>query len=48
MWLVFLDQPHSVALWDVEWGAEVEWLDESLLEVWLRAKGVYDSIREDT
>lgn len=46
-WLVFLDQPDKVALWDAEWGDEFEWLEGSLLDVWLKAKEMYDAIRTD-
>jgi hypothetical protein len=46
--LVFLDQPQRVALWDAEWGDEIEWLGGSLLDVWLQAKDMYDVIRKDT
>jgi hypothetical protein len=48
MWLVFLDQPQRVALWDAEWGDDVKWLAGSLLDVWLKAKAVYDGMRKDT
>jgi hypothetical protein len=46
MWLVFLDQPQRVALWDPEWGDEVEWLEGGLFDVWLKAKANYDAIRK--
>ena len=46
MWLVFLDQPQRVALWDPEWGDGVEWLEGGLFDVWLKAKATYDAIRK--
>ena len=47
-WLIFLGQPHRVALWDAEWGDEFEWLEGGLLDVWLQAKEMYEAIRKDT
>ena len=48
MWLVFLDQPQRVALWDGEWGDDVQWLEGSLLDVWLKAKAMYEGMQKDT
>jgi hypothetical protein len=47
-WLILLDQPDKVALWDAEWGEEFEWLDGSLLDVWLKAKAMYDALLKST
>jgi hypothetical protein len=42
IWLVFLDKPDKVALWDAEWGEDFEWLEGGLLDVWLKKKALYD------
>jgi len=47
-WLVLLDHPERVALWDATWGEEFEWLDGGLLDVWSREKSMYDSIDQST
>jgi hypothetical protein len=46
-WLVFLDEPDKVALWDAEWGDDLEWLEGGLLDVWLKEKALYDRLMNE-
>jgi hypothetical protein len=47
-WLILLDEPTKVALWDGEWGEDYERLDGSIVDVWRAATLLYKSFENQS